>query len=132
MNRNEEYSFESDGFILEDMKSWKAAGKSNSSKLSPAMRNSVQPGQHVKLAFRFDTKDIEYWNYDTAYENLWVEILTRKEYHFLCGGKNIKKGMKYTGEIDNDSIFRSDFIGKEIEFHYGNIIDILGENGKGV
>ena len=105
-----EYMIDKDGFSLED--------QGDKSRLSRSVRQSLQPGEYVKLGFRFDTKGMEDWDLDRdwAYESMWVKICSTSP--------QIKR---YTGEIDNISVLRPDLYGKVIEFGPENIFDILKE-----
>ena len=77
-------------------------------------RNEVKPGHYVKMIFCFNTDDS-----NPECEGMWVKVLTRKA---------ARRHIKYTGEINNISIYHPDLYGWEIEFGADNIIDINNES----
>jgi len=101
-----EYTIEKDGFSLDR--------PGDESKLSQSIRRGLEPGEYVKLGFTWDERD--------GAEYMWLKI-----YSTIHGSSK-----RYTGEIDNISLYRPDFYGKVIEFGPDNIVDIQGENGKGI
>ena len=104
-------SFANDGWELEDVETHLRNYAGTFEPLPVEVRSSLQPGQHVKLAFRMAVGE----GNQEAMERMWVAVTRRT-------------ATGYEGVLDNDARY-ADYMtaGAEVSFEARHVIQIWTE-----